>query len=275
MMQDVRSIPPAPRRIRLRPLLAHRWPLLAVGGGLCVLGSLLAWLMFLQAGGKFADTERLDRGPCGVVTGTVHEVGAPFRDGGRSWRCVFYGFPWQGVEVRGNAFVADAELLVGQAVEVEVLVAEPNVNRIVGAARALDRSFLHPQFWFGLVVTPGALVLLGWLAGAFQLRHVLMHGDVSVGRVLAIAPVRFVLPQMVRVEFEFRDHRATLRRHSHWVRVHGALGARLLANARPGSEPLPVLHDRQQPHQCRMLLSQDFLPETAAKSDAMSEHGIP
>ncbi|MBX3463744.1 MAG: hypothetical protein KF830_11265 [Planctomycetes bacterium] len=271
----MRSIPPAPRRIRLRPLLAHRWPLLAVGGGLCVLGSLVAWLMFLQAGGKFADTERLDHGPCAVVTGAVHEVGAPFRDGGRSWRCVFYGFPWQGIEVRGNAFVADAELLPGQTVDIEVLVAEPNVNRIQGAVRSLDRGFLHPPFWFGIVVTPGALILLGWLAGAFQLRHVLVHGDVSVGRVLAVRPVPFVLPQMVRVDYEFRDHRAVLRRHGHWVRVHGGLGARLLHGRRPGGEPLPVLHDRHQPQQNRMLLPEDFLPEATSRPDARSEHGVP
>ena len=31
MRHEVRTIPPAPRLVRMRPLCAHRWPLLAVG----------------------------------------------------------------------------------------------------------------------------------------------------------------------------------------------------------------------------------------------------
>lgn len=279
MMHEVRSIPPAPRRIRLRPLLAHRWPLLAVGGAMCVLGSLVAWLMFLQIGGKFSDTARLDRGPCELVTGTVLAAGAPFQDGGRTWRCVHYRFRWlangHDLELTGDTFVAGDAPPIGGDVDVEVLAQEANVNRIRGGALMIDRGYLHPQFWFGAVVAPGALLLLGWLAGAFQLRHVLVYGDVSVGYVIAVEPVGFVLPQMLRVDYRFRDHRAIARRNRHWVRVHGDLGARLL-RARPdlGIEPLPVLHDRRQPNLSRLLLPQDFLPESTTSQDALSENGI-
>jgi hypothetical protein len=279
MMQEVRSIPPAPRRIRLRPLLAHRWPLLTIGGGLCVLGSLVAWLMFLQTGGKYSDTARLDRGPCERVHGTTLSVGAPFEDGGRTWRCVHYEFRWQAnghdLQLTNDSFVPGHALERGTAVDIDVLPQEANVNRIVGGALLMDRGYLHPQFWFAAAVAPGALLLLGWLAGAFQLRHVLVHGDVSVGYVTAVEPVPLVLPQMLRVDYRFRDHRAIARRGRHWVRVHGELGTRLLA-ADPllGVEPLPVLHDRRMPNQSRVLLPQDFLPEPTASKDALSENGV-
>lgn len=279
MMHEVRSIPPAPRRIRLRPLLASRWPLLAVGGVMCVLGTLVAWLMFLQVGGKFSDTERLDRGPYTRVQAIVRKVHEPFVAGGTTWRWVDYAFDWQteshSIPMQGHSFVAGAAPAVGDRVDVDVLADEPNVHRIAGAALLIDRTYLHPRFWFAAVVAPGALVLLGWLAGAFQLRHVLAYGDVSVGYVVAIRPVRLVVPQMLRVDYQFRDHRAIARRNGHWVRVHGALGARLLAaHADFGTEPLPVLHDRRHPQLSRMLLPQDFLPESKRPTDALSEHGI-
>lgn len=279
MMQDVRSIPVAPRRIRVRPLLAHRWPLLAFGGVLCIVGSLLAWLMFLQAGGKWSDSARLDRGPCGIVTGTVQEVGPAFEDAGRTLHWVRYGFRWQapgdGVELRGTSFVLAPPPQVGDDVDVEVLVAEPNRSRIVGGLHMLDRSYLHASFWLSAMVAPGGLLLLGWLAAAFRLRHVLVHGDVSVGRLRRVEPVPLVLPQMLRVEYEFRDHQAIARRSAHWVRVHGALGRRLLARGPGAAEPLPVLHDRQFPQHSRLLLPQDFLPPCTNTNDALSEHGVP
>lgn len=279
MMQDVRSIPPAPRRIRLRPLVAHRWPLLAIGSGLCVLGTLVAWLMFLQIGGKFSDSVRLDRGPCEAATGTVLAVGEPFPDGGRTWRCVRYQFAWrphgQEVKLTGESFVAYEPPLVGAAVDVDVLREEANLNRLRGGVLLMDRGYLHPQFWLGSVVAPGALLLLGWLVGAFQLRHVLVHGDVSVGYVIATAPVPLVVPQMMLVEYQFRDHRAIARRNRHWVRVHGDLGVRLLQRQAPtGIEPLPVLHDRRQPNQSRLLLPQDFLPDHVHPKDSWSENGV-
>ena len=74
MPNEVRSIPPAPRRVRLRPLLAHRWPLLAVSALMVVMGSLIAWAMFLQSGGKFSLGPALDEGPTLLANGVADEV---------------------------------------------------------------------------------------------------------------------------------------------------------------------------------------------------------
>lgn len=278
MMQDVRSIPPAPRRVRPGPLVAHRWPLLAAGGALTALGGLVAWLMFLQQGGKYSDSVRLDRGPCAIVTGTVQHVGAPFVQGDRTLRWVGYEFAWladpHAITLMGQSFVPEPAPAAGDHVDVEVLVDEPHRSRIVGGLAMIDRAYLHPRFWLAAVVAPGGLLLLGWLAGAFQLRHVLVHGDVSIGRVVALAPVPLVLPQMLRIDYEFRDHRAIVRRAGHWVRLHGALGMRLLEARRRGAEPLPVLHDRHDPQRSRVVLPEDFLPESTATPGALSENGV-
>ena len=272
MMREVHHIPPAPRRVRLRPLLAHRWPLLAVGGALVVLGCLFAWAMFLHEGGKFSMAPRLDQGPTRRVQGTVKAVAPPMELERQAWQHVGYDFEWRGVSLSGASFTRADLLRVGDTVDIEVLEAEPNISRIAGSMLHVDRIWLHARFWIGAMVVPGALVLLGWLAGLFQLRQVLVHGDVSVGRVLAIRPVRFVLPEMLRVAYEFRDHRATARKNSHWVRVHGELGARLVQQMQTGLlQSMPVLHDRRLPHWNRMLLPQDFLPMTT--KDAQPANG--
>lgn len=270
MKSDVRDIPPAPRRIRLRPLLAHRWPLLAIGGALVVLGALLAWAMFLQSGGKFAMGPSLDAGPTLAVPGQVREVLPPRTFDGSEWEDVRYEFLWplpqqpEGVRMAGGCFVAAGSVQVGSAVVVQALQRDPNCNRLVGGILHTDREWLHARFWARTMVLPGALLLLGWLAGAFQLRRVLVHGDVSVGTVHQVRPVRFVLPLMLRVDFTFRDHRARIRHHRHWVRAHGALGVRF-AKVRNGAyEPLPVLFDRQVPQWNRILIVDDFLPQRAA-----------
>lgn len=264
MMHEVRSIPPAPRRVRLRPLMAHRWPLLAVGAVLCVVGCLLAWLMFLQAGGKPSDQRRLLAGPTERMAGTVDGVtpGGIWR--GQNFDRISYHFRLPDQQtLSGESFCPSGEHPVGAAVAVEVLQAQPTVNCLVGGMLHPDHAPLRPNFWLGILTVPGALALLGWLAGAFQLRQVLVHGDVSVGKLCGVDTVTFVLPQMLRVTYEFRDHRATQRRNRHWVRAHGALGARLVRQMRSGNlEPMPVLHDRRLPQWSRLILPSDFLHAT-------------
>jgi hypothetical protein len=109
---------------------------------------------------------------------------------------------------------------------------------------------------------PGALLLAVWLAGAFQLRQVLRHGDVSIGTVHRVRRVPFLLPEMLSVDYTFRDHHAKTRHNRHWVRAHGKLGSRLLAQMTDSRyEELPVLHDRALPQWNRLLLPADFWPQ--------------
>ena len=269
MQHEVRSIPPAPRRVRSRPLLAHRWPLLAIGLILIVLGSLVAWAMFLQAGGKFSFGPRLDIGPTALVSGEVTEVADPVKFDDREWQYVRYSFEfgYHHTKLAGACFVDADTQLVGDVVDIEVLVDDPNINRIVGGLLHIDRQWLHARFWFAAMVIPGALILLGWLAGMFQLRHVLVHGDVSVGRVITVERVPYVLPEMLRVGYEFRDHRAVVRRNRHWVRARGELGQRLILRGPQRDDALPVLHDRRLPQWNRLLLPGDFLHTTPPKPE--------
>lgn len=274
MKHEVRAIPPAPRRTRLRPLFAHRWPVLAIGGLATVLGLLVAWAMFLQAGGLPQDQARLDAGPVARATGTIGPIEAPLLWNGQRWQRVSYEFAWNGGTYTGSAFEPAGRFAGQDRVDIELLPDAPHVNRAKGGRLLFDLPWTHARFWLGLLVVPGALLLLGWLAGVFQLRQVLLHGDVSTGQVERIAAVRWMLPEMLRVDYTFRDHRAVIRHGRHWVRVHGELGARLLAQLASGKlEPMPVLHDRRLPQWNRMVLPLDFLAEPLAPSSLPHDVG--
>jgi hypothetical protein len=272
MMHEVRSIPTAPRRIRLRPLLAHRWPLFFVGALCVVAGSLCSWMLFLASGAKPSDQRRLDLGPVEVVSAVVERVDEPtHQDNGApiEWpdhiqrQTVHYSFTFRDLPLSGASFAKVGVFHQGDLVDVELLPQEPNRNRIRGTLLHLDRAWLQPETWLGVLVVPGILLLLGWLAGVFQLWQVLSNGDVSVGTVTYARPVRFVLPEMLSVRFEFRDHRARVRSSRHWVRLRSELGMRLLRQQHTGwFEPMPVLHDRRLPQWNRMLLPLDFLSVT-------------
>ena len=281
MKREVHAIPPAPRRIRLRALVAHRWPLLAGGAALTVLGGLIAWLMFLQSGGKLSDGARLDAEPKAVVDGTIRSLRHAGSWDGETWDDVRYEFVYQGDSgapnpavrstLRGGSFVRAGAYRVGSVVPIEVLASNINVSRVQGGVLSQDRQWLFAQFWIVSVSLPGTALLILWFASIVQLRHVLVHGDVAVARVTSIRPVRVVLPEMLRVDYTFRDHRARSRSNHHWVRVHGDLGARLLAQLRREQyEDMPVLHDRRLPQWNRMLLPQDFLPALPAAKTASS-----
>jgi hypothetical protein len=277
MMHEVRCIPTAPRRVRAGPILAHGWPLLAVGAVMTVVGGLWAWMLFLAAGAKPSDQRHLDEGPTEQVQAVVDRVDEPLRDGRGNlvqWhdavqrQTVHYQFRHRDKDLMGESFAAVGDYVVGSIVTVEVLPQEPHINRIVGTLLHVERAWLQPGNWLLVVVGPGALLLAGWLSGVLRLRHVLVHGDVAVGTVLAVSPVRGVLPEMLRVMFVFRDRHAATQRGGHWVRVHSSLGRRLAQQLQAGHfEPMPVLHGRRHPRGGRMLVPQDFLP-------ADSLHGI-
>lgn len=260
MRHEVRDIPPAPRRLRWRPLLAHRWPMCVLGAVPAVIGTLIAWAMFLQSGGKFALGPSLDRGPVHRAVGVVTQLATPVRIDGELRQEAKYSVTWDARTGDGMSFVPVGRYSPGDRVDVELLAADPNVHRIVGGMLHIDRQWLHARFWLVALTVPGGLILLGWSASVLQLRRVLMHGDVSPGLVHRVTRVPFVLPEMLRVDYTFRDHRAIVRHNRHWVRRHGELGTRLLEQSESGRyEELPVLHDRRLPQWNRMVLPQDFL----------------
>ena len=250
-------------------MLAHRWPLLISGASMVIVGSLIAWAMFLQSSGTFSWGQRLNNGPTVVVEGVVQKLRSSIRFDNQNWDDVHYIASWQpegsseplqGNDLYGYSFVPAGNYKLGDTVPVEVLTTSPNINRVQGGVLRADRRWLYAQFWIVAMVVPGALVLLTWLTSMFQLRQVLIHGDVSVGRVIEVRPVKHVLPEMLTVTYEFRDHRAQKRKNRHWVRARGALGNRLQNwTINSPSEALPVLHDRRFPHWNRLLLPQDFL----------------
>ncbi|MFK7741479.1 MAG: hypothetical protein AB8H80_14270 [Planctomycetota bacterium] len=274
MQSEVREIPPAPRRARIQPLLAHRWPMLMIGGTMVTIGGLIAWAMFLQSGGKFSFGPRLAEGPVRVVEGTLDKISGQPRFDDTDWDEAHYSLTWmQYVEpengtarppiplpLEGMCYVPRDRYAAGATVPIEVLLEDKNVHCIVGGVKHIYRQWLYARFWLVVLVVPGALLLLSWLTGVFQLRQVLVHGDVTVGRVLSAQTVRWVLPEMLQVRYEFRDHSARLRQNRHWVRARGSLGTRLRHSGDGGvGSALPVLHDRRLPHWNRMLLANDFL----------------
>ena len=96
----MRNIPPAPRRLRLRPLLAHRWPLWALGAIPTAVGVMVAWAMFLQSGGKFSLGPTLDRGPVETATAVVRQVNPPVDIDGRRREEVVYELRFGPQQVR-------------------------------------------------------------------------------------------------------------------------------------------------------------------------------
>ena len=253
--------------MRCASLAAHRWPVLALGLLLVVSGGLWSWLLFLARGAFASDQRRLDTGPTVTALATVVAVDPPMHAAGQPvpWpdgvarSAVHYTFGYRDQTFPGSSFAPLGKHAVGEPATVELLPNEPNRNRLLGTLLYLERPWLQPAPWLVATVVPGALVLLGWLASAFQLRTVLMHGDATVATVLGVRPVRWLVPEMLEVRFVFRDHRARLCRGRHWVRLHGSLGQRLRAAPCQGQGlRLPLLHDRRFPQWHRLALPEAF-----------------
>jgi hypothetical protein len=262
MVREVRSIPPAPRRVRLRSLLGYRWPLLFAAFVMTVYGGLFTWMLFLADGAKPSDNRRLEIGPVETAAGTVTSIEPARLVDGRPHERVHYEFAFADDSFAGAAFALEGRYEPDDAVMVELLPREPNINRIVGTRLHVARIWLHPGLWFATMVVPGFLVFLGWLAGVLHLRHVVVHGDVGVATVLQLTRVRWVLPDTLAVRYSFRDHRAVLRHGRHWVRAHGALGQRLANWRGDGALLMPVLHDRRFPQWSRLAVATDFASDS-------------
>ena len=258
----MQRIPPAPRRVAWRRVLSYRWPLLFLCFALSVYGGVVTWLFFLANSHKALEAERLAAGPTVTVEAVVErtvELGAA----GRPVQRVEYRFAAEGQVYSGTSKVPGGAWRQGQAVTVLYLAGQPSLNRIQDAPPDMAAVFVEPRDTLVLLVVPGLLLGMLYLAGALRLRSVLMHGDVSVATIASVRILRGCLPESVSVRFSFRDHRATLRHSRHWVRTHSPLGERLVRMQHTGAfERVPVLHDRHAPQRCRLVLPQDFTAAT-------------
>lgn len=258
MSVEVRRIPPAPRHVHWRKVLGYRWPLAAATFALAIYGGILTWLFFLANSERAVNAERFERGPRHAVEAVVRATGtAP--DGSQR---VDFDFEADGHRWNSTMRVPGGRYQEQQKVQIEYLAGTPSNNRIVGAPPDLAARQVDPTHTFVVLVVPGLLLGLCWLAGVLHLRHVLAHGVVSLAEVQDVRRIRFCLPECLSVRFTFKDHRAAARTSRHWVRLHSPLGRRLVER-QPGNgkDKLPVLHDRRFPQHCRLVLPEDFGPD--------------
>lgn len=259
MASDIQGIPPAPRRVLWRSVLGYRWPLGLGAFVFAVYGGVWAWMLFLGSYGTDRDLDRSGRTIVRDARVTAIDAEVGVLDGAPAER-VHYVFTHQGHDWTGTSFARAGSFVTGQQVEVVALPGDFTKNRIAGTRDELPPPLLDPSTYVAAVIVPGLLLGIGYLASVFHLRHVLVHGDVSLARILSVQPVRFVMPQMLSVRFEFRDHHARPRRSRHWVRAHSSLGRRLAIASGHQNPTAPVLHDRRFPQHCRLVLPEGFLP---------------
>lgn len=270
MIPEVRKIPAAPRRVRGGPILAHRWPMAALGIFLSGFGGLLSWMLLLASGGKPSQQARLDAGPNEQIPAIVTKVVANTINGpppGR-WQYVHYAFEFGEVRREGSSMAPFGKHHIGERVVIDIAPEAPGIHCILGGKCHFDRVLLRPETWLGIMVMPGLFLMFGYVTGTFRLRQVLVHGDVSTGKLLTTRPIRGVIPDSLLITFEFRDHRAVLRRGRHWVRARSSLGQLARRQVETGwFEPLPVLHDRKMSQWNRMVLAEDFLPTPVTETE--------
>lgn len=239
-------------------MLGYRWPLAALTFALAIYGGVITWLLFLANSDRLERMHRLDAGPTDRVEAEVSAI-EDLGPASHRTRWVEFEFRAGDQDWPSRRPVPDGTQQPGDTIEIEFLRAEPSLNRIVGAPQVLTAPWLDHGDSFAMLVVPGLLIGLAWLAGVLHLRRVLAHGDVGVAQVLDVRPVRWCLPESYSVRFRFRDHHAHERTSRHWVRAHSPLGQRLLTMMRHSRfDRVPVLHDRRFPQHCRLVLPEDF-----------------
>jgi hypothetical protein len=278
MKRDVQSIPPAPRNVRWSTVFAFRWPLALIAVVFGGYFGVWTWMLLLAQGGAVGDDERLETGNVVRVEGKVlllrPERGTLDGDPAEVVDYEFrYGMPGspEPTTWRGASFAKAGQFHRDQQVTVQVLAAEPNRSRIVGTRANLTPTTMRPTLWLSILVLPGFGFGIAYLLGVLHLRRVLVHGDVGIASIAEVRKVPLVLPEMWSVQFRFRDRNAQERAARHWVRAHSQLGARLRRAADGSGEQIPVLHERNRPTRCRLVLPEDFpvLPQATGTAPSL------
>jgi hypothetical protein len=277
MTREVHEIPPAPRLVRWRAVLWRRWPLLLLGVMFGVYGGLLAIMLgYASTGGLTRSDTLLDElGPnvsraeatvVRVEPAAAHVDGAPaeyvhfeFRVGDRQ-------VPGICLAPRGRYRADDVAVA-----EYDPLRERDGISRLAGTRVVTVPVAGALGLWLRVVVLPGLLALAAWWLGVLRMRRMLQNGIVAVAEVRDVRKVRVPAPEVLRVDFQFRDHHARVRHGRHWVRAHSALGQRLARNP----ARLTVVHDRVRPRRCRLVLPEDFRARTSSSGAPSSGTPLP
>ena len=258
MTCEVQDIPPVDRPVRWGVALSRRWPMGVVGLAMLVYGGLFALMLFYVYSSKGQYDELLDRGLANgetkVAQTEVHvQSGVGKLPEGGTGDHVAYRFTSErGVPASKTVDAPTGMFQNGVPADVEYLDGRPDVNRLKGMRCSTQPDYFTPVL--GFVVFPGLALVLFWLLGVLQLRHMLVRGDVAAAEPIRVERVRWVVPVMLRADYRFRDHHARWCEGHHWVRAHSSLGVRL--SEMPAR--LAVVHDRAQPGFNRLVLPEDF-----------------
>jgi hypothetical protein len=276
MTREVHEIPPAPRLVRWRAVLWRRWPLLLLGTMFGVYGGLLAIMLgYASTGGLSSSDTLLDELGDNVPTARATVTQVEPADAlvfGQPAEYVHFEFPAGSPSaVKGICRAPRQMFAVQDVAVVEYYPARERdgISRLKGTRVATVPVAGALGLWLRAVVLPGLVALVLWWLGVLQMRRMLQNGIVAVAEVRALRKVRLVAPEMLRVEFQFRDHHARVRTGHHWVRAHSALGQRLARNP----ARLTVVHDRARPRRCRLVLPEDF--RALASSSGAPSSGTP
>jgi hypothetical protein len=280
MTREVHEIPPAPRLVRWRAVLWRRWPLLLLGllGG--VYGGLFAIMLgYASTGGLSRSDTLLDEAGANVPRAKARVVKvepAAAHAHGELLEYVHFVFEGGSGLVPGICLAPRGRYAVDAVAvaEYDPLRERDGISRLEGTRVATVPVAGALGLWLRAVVLPGALALVAWWLGVVRVRRMLQNGIVAVAEVRSLRKLRWVAPEMLRVEFAFRDQHAHVRHGRHWVRAHSALGQRLARN----SARLTVVHDRARPRRCRLVLPEDFrarAPSSGTPSSGTPSSGAP
>ena len=261
MTREIHDIPPSPRAVLWRAVLWHWWPVAFCGFILGVYGGLWTLMWVLAMGGKQAD-DLLIEVRREVVTGTVTRIeGGPDNEGSRPMRLSYVYTTESGDQRSGRGFLDLPGVGIGDPIPIEYSATQPHVSRPEGGRIAMVPPLDQVFFW--LLLAPGMTCIATWLLAVLRLRRLMIHGDVAVAEVMTIDEIRYVLPTTLRVVYSFRDHSATQRMASHWVRGRSDLGMRLTSNPKQ----IAVIHSRDGRGASRLVMATDFRVQPIPQPD--------
>jgi hypothetical protein len=240
------TLAPAPRRVStaLRLRLMFGGVLNVIGWALTCFGMIFVWVFVgnseLNALGKFG-------ADAGVVSGFVTGVEATsMSENDSRVQAVHYDYELGGQKLSGTSYTTRSTPPVGAEVDVEFVLGDPAMSRVLGMRTAPFSAVVAFVWIFPLIGV--AFVAFGLRSGRNAVR-LLEHGEFARGRLVAkeATNTRINNQRVFRLTFEFEDARGATQKAV--VRSH------LLA-ALEDEETEPLMYD---PHRDAAVLL-DALP---------------